>query len=70
MAIKLYVYGTLSTMYMYEWSKQMVILCFKNLLFLFLVDFKLWKSSLTNTAACMMLLNLYLSSCFVYTLTA
>ena len=36
---------------MYVWSKQMLILYFKNLSFLFLVDFKLRKSSLTITAA-------------------
>ena len=52
MAMKLHVYGTLRTMYMYVWSKQMLILYFKNLLFLFLVDFKLRKSSLTITDTC------------------
>ena len=43
--MKLHVYGTRSTMYMYVWSKQILILYFKNLLFLFLVDFNLLKSS-------------------------
>ena len=38
-ALKLHVYGTRSTMYMYVWSKQMLTLYFKNLLFLFLVNF-------------------------------
>ena len=45
MAMKLHVYGNRSTMYMYVWSKQFLILYFKNLLFLFLVDFELRKSS-------------------------
>ena len=44
MAMKLHVYGTLSTMYMYV-DEQMLILYFKNVLFLFLVDFKLRKSN-------------------------
>ena len=35
------IYGTRSTMYMYVWSKPVLILYFKNLLFLLLVDFKL-----------------------------
>ena len=38
-------YMELEVQYMYVWSKQMLILYFKNLLFLFLVDFKLRKSS-------------------------
>ena len=45
MAMKLHVYGTWRTMYLYVWSKQMLILYFKNLLFLFLIDLKLRKSN-------------------------
>ena len=52
MAMKLYVYGTRITMYMYVWSKQNADLIFQKLIALFLVDFKLRKSSLTITAAC------------------
>ena len=45
MTMKLHVYGTRSTVYMYIRSEQMLVLYFKNLLFLFLVDIKLRKSS-------------------------
>ena len=43
----------------------MLILYFKNLLFLFLVDFKLRKSSLAITATCNVLIDIC-PSCFVY----
>ena len=47
MAMKLHVYGTRGKMYMYVRSKQMLILYFKNLLFLFLLTL-----NCENTASC------------------